>query len=543
MIPFLFALLMSPPSDEKLECDWIITNARIYTVDSAFSMVQAMAIDDGYIMATGPTDSILAHYWSLNVSDMTGKVIYPGFIDGHCHFLHYGVDQSYTNLVGTKSFLEVVELLKQHDVTKTSGWIVGRGWDQNDWDYKEFPTREALDKEFPATPVYIERVDGHVALLNGRALELTGITETSSIAGGVVEVKQGKCTGILMDNAMELAKRKMPTKSSKFLANAIQRAQTDCFAVGLTSVQDAGLELHEIMAMKTAADNGKLQMRVYAMATVEPKTFDYFMENGPIYSDLLNVRAFKFYADGALGSRGAGLLKPYNDDPSNYGIYYFPYDSLMWQAKRVYNAGFQMCTHAIGDSANRLILDIYGQVLQTKNDLRWRVEHCQVVSKNDINKFGQYSILPSVQPTHATSDMYWAGDRLGADRLKTAYAYKDLMKQNNMLIGGSDFPVESINPILGFYAAVARKDLKMYPEKGFQKENAIGRNEALKAMTIWAAYGAFEEGVKGSLEANKFADFVILDKDILSIPEPEIPTAKVMMTVVGGNIVYERKTE
>lgn len=541
MIPLLFALLISDPPDERYEVDRILINARIYTVDSAFSMAQAMAIDDGYIMEVGKTDSVLAHYWSLNVTDMEGKSVYPGFIDGHCHFLHYGVDQAYTDLTGTTSFLDVVERIKTHDISKTSGWVIGRGWDQNDWEIKEFPTREALDKIFPNTPVYIERVDGHAALLNGRALELTGITETSSIAGGVVEVKQGKCTGILLDNAMELAKKKMPTKSKTFLTNALMKAQEDCFAVGLTSVQDAGLDLHELMTIKAADEARKLQMRVYAMANPDQKTFDYFIENGQISTEHFKVQSFKFYCDGALGSRGAGLLEPYSDDPGNYGIYYFSPDSLQFMAQRVYNLGFQLCTHAIGDSANRLVLDTYGSILQGKNDLRWRIEHCQVVQKSDIDKFGKYSILPSVQPTHATSDMYWAKDRLGPERIKYAYAYKDLMKQNGMYIGGSDFPVENIDPLYGFYAAVARKDRKNFPEKGFQKENAILRNDALKAMTIWAAYGAFEENVKGSLEANKYADFVVLDKDILSIPEPEILTVKVLETVVGGDTVYKAK--
>ncbi len=541
MIPVLFALLLGNPPEDKIECDRIIINARIYTVDSAFSMATAMAIDDGYIMEVGKTDSVLAHYWSLNVTDLEGKSVYPGFIDGHCHFLEYGIEQSNTDLRGTTSFYEVVERIKKHEIAKTGGWIIGRGWDQNDWEIKEFPTREALDKEFPTTPVYLERVDGHAALLNGRALELVGITPTSTISGGVVEVKQGKCTGILLDNAMELAKKKMPTKSKTFLTNAIIRAQEDCFAVGLTSVQDAGLELHELMTMKAAAESGKMRMRVYAMALPDTKTFDYFVENGQIVTDRFTVRSFKFYGDGALGSRGAGLLQPYSDDPYNTGIFYFTPDSLRYMAQRVYNNGFQLCTHAIGDSANRLVLNTYAEILQGANDLRWRVEHCQVVDKADISKFGKYDILPSVQPTHATSDMYWAAERLGPERMKTAYAYKELMKQNGMYIGGSDFPVEHIDPLYGFYAAVARKDRKNYPDKGFQKENAVLRTDALKAMTIWAAYGAFEESVKGSLEANKYADFVILDKDILSVPEPELLNVKVLETVIGGETVYLAK--
>lgn len=541
MIPFLFSLLWLSNPPEQIEADLIITNAKIYTVDSTFSIAQSMAIDDGRIMEVGTTAAIAEKYWSLNVTDMEGKVIYPGFIDGHCHFLQYGIEQSYTDLTGTTSFLDVTERIKKHEISKTGGWVIGRGWDQNDWEIKEFPTKEALDKLFPTTPVYLVRVDGHAALVNSKALELTGVTTTTHVDGGVVEVKQGQCTGILLDNALELVTKKMPTKSKTFLANAAMLAQEHCVAVGLTSVQDAGLDLWELQNLKMMDENGKLQMRIYAMANAGQKNYDYFSANGMIYTDHLRIRAFKYYADGALGSRGAGLLQPYSDDPANYGIYYFSYDSLLAEAQKIYNLGFQMCTHAIGDSANRMVLDIYGTILQGKNDLRWRIEHCQVVNKNDFKKFSQFNILPAVQPTHATSDMYWADERLGESRIKTAYAYKQLLNQNGVLINGSDFPVEAINPLFGFYAAVARKDQQLMPKDGFQKENGLTRQEALKAMTIWAAYGAFEENEKGSLEAGKFADFVVLEKDIMTIPEKELFGVKVLSTYIGGDVVYTAK--
>ncbi len=539
MIAFLLSLFFTPPP-EQIEADWIITNAKIYTVDNTFSNAEAMAIYAGRILEVGSNDSITAKYWSLNVTDMEGKVIYPGFIDPHCHYLHYGVDKSYTNLVGTTSFLDVCERIKKHDITKTGGWIIGRGWDQNDWEIKEFPSKEALDKLFPATPVYLVRVDGHAAVVNSKALELTGINELTTVEGGVIEIKNGKCTGILLDNAMELVNKKMPTKSKTFLLNALMLAQKDCLAVGLTSVQDAGLDLWEIQNIKAADEAGKLEIRVYAMASANTKNFDYFLENGIIYTDRFHVKAFKFYADGALGSRGALLLRDYSDEPDNRGISYYTSDSLYQELRRVYAMGFQACTHAIGDSANRMVLNLYGSILGGKNDLRWRIEHCQVVNKNDIGKFGKYSIIPSVQPAHATSDMEWADERLGPERIKNAYAYKDLLKQNGIIADGSDFPVENINPLLGFYAAVARKDLAGKPEKGFQPENALTRTEALKAMTIWAAYAAFEDQEKGSLEAGKMADFVILDKDIMTIPENEIPSVKVLQTVIGGWAAYKR---
>lgn len=540
MIAFLFAFLFAG-QPEQIEADLIIANAKIYTVDADFSMGESMAVYDGRILAVGTNEAIAETYWSLNVVDLEGKAVFPGFIDGHCHFLQYGIEQSYTDLVGTTSFLDVTERIKKHDISKTGGWVIGRGWDQNDWEIKEFPNKEALDKLFPNTPVYIVRVDGHAALVNSKALELTGVNENTVVSGGIVEVKQGKCTGILLDNAMELVKKKMPTKSKTFLQNAAMLAQEHCVKVGLTSVQDAGLELWELQNLKTMDENRKFDIRIYAMAMAGPKTYEYFSTNGVIYTEHLHVNAFKFYVDGALGSRGAGLLQPYSDDPSNTGIFYYTYDSLLTEAQKIYDIGFQLCSHAIGDSANRIALDVYGSILKGKNDLRWRIEHCQVVNKADIKKFNQFSIIPSVQPTHATSDMYWADERLGDARIKSAYAYNDLLKQNNLIIDGSDFPVESINPLYGFYAAVARKDHKAFPKEGFQKENALTREQALKAMTIWAAYGAFEEGEKGSLEVGKYADFVVLDKDIMVAPEGELFNVKVLNTYINGQAVYTAK--
>ena len=540
MIYFLLALL-SFSTPEQIQADRIVMNAKIYTVDSAFTIAEAMAIYDGRILAVGSNDSIMANYWSLTVDDMEGKVIYPGFIDPHCHFLNYGIQKSYADLTGSTSFLDVTERIKKHNVSKTGGWVIGRGWDQNDWEIKEFPDKSALDQIFPDKPVYLIRVDGHAALVNSKAMEMTGINEKTIVEGGIVEIKNGKCTGILLDNAMELVNKKMPTKSKTFLQNALLIAQEDCFGVGLTSVHDAGLDVWEIQNIKALDEAKKLEIRMYVMVTAGEKNYNYFKENGGIYTDHLRVQSFKYYADGALGSRGASLLKQYSDDPGNTGILYFPYDSLLREAQKIYDMGFQMITHAIGDSANRNILNIYGTILQSKNDLRWRIEHCQVVNKNDISKFGKYSIIPSVQPTHCTSDMYWADERLGDERIKSAYAYKDLLKQNGFIVNGSDFPVESINPLFGFYAAVARKDQKYFPEKGFQKENALTRSEALKGMTIWAAYAAFEEDEKGSIEPGKYADYTVLEKDIMTIPENELWNVKVLQTVVGGRIMYDKK--
>ena len=538
MSQLLFLLLSFSQPDTAIEVDWILTNGKIYTVDSAFSIVEAMAIDDGRIVETGSTKNILSKYTAYTVTDLEKKSVYPGFIDAHCHFLNYGIEQSYTLLYDTKSYLDVVEKIKKHVVSKTGGWVIGRGWDQNDWEIKEFPDNKPLNELFPNTPVYLMRVDGHAAIANARALELAGINEHTVIAGGIVEVKNGKCTGILIDNAMTLIEKKLPVKSKTFIQNALMTAQDSCFSKGLTSVHEAGLDAWEISNMRTLTDAGVIKMRIYAMINPGEKNFDFIRANGIIHTDYFHVNAFKYYADGALGSRGAALLNFYSDDPSNKGLIFYSYDSLLQEAQKVYDLGFQMCTHAIGDSANRLVLNVYGEILKQPNDYRWRIEHCQVVETSDVKKFKQYSIIPSVQPTHATSDMEWADERLGADRIKYAYAYKTLLKQNNLVANGSDFPVESINPLFGFYAAVTRKDQKGNPTAGFQKENALTRTEALKGMTIWAAYAAFEENEKGSLEAGKFADFVILDKDIMTIPENELFKPKVLSTVVGGQVIY-----
>ncbi len=537
----LYLLLSITQPDSAIEVDWILTNGKIYTVDSAFTIVEAMAIDEGRIVATGTTKSILANYSAYQITDLEKKPVYPGFIDAHCHFLNYGIEQSYTLLYGTTSYLDVVERIKKHVISKTGGWIIGRGWDQNDWDIKEFPTNQPLNELFPNTPVYLMRVDGHAAIANAKALELVGVNERTVVEGGIVEVKNGKCTGILIDNAMTLVEKKLPVKSKTFLQDAMLVAQDSCFSKGLTSVQDAGLDAWEISNMRTLTESGVIKMRIYAMMNPGEKNFNYVRATGMIHTDNFHLGAFKFYADGALGSRGAGLLMPYTDDPSNLGLMYYPIDSFLREAQKVYDLGFQLCTHAIGDSANRFVLDAYGQILQTQNGLRWRIEHCQVVQPVDLIKFNYYSIIPSVQPTHATSDMEWADERLGDLRIKYAYAYKDLLKQNNMVAGGSDFPVESINPLFGFYAAVARKDQKGSPGAGFQKENVLTRKEALKSMTIWAAYAACEEYEKGSLEAGKFADFVILEKDIMASPENELFGTKVLTTVIGGQVVYEKQ--
>lgn len=419
------------------------------------------------------------------------------------------------------------------------GWVFGRGWDQNDWENKSWPDRSKLDSLFPDVPVFLMRIDGHAALVNGKALALAGITGSTTVNGGDVFKKNGVPTGLLIDNAVDLVKAKIPEQGVKQLQEALLNAQANCFAVGLTSLTDAGLDVKTILLIDSLQKAGELKMRINAMASYTPGNFGYYKKAGKYKSDRLQVRSFKLYADGALGSRGACLIHDYADLPGHKGFLLTTIDSLKDAARKVSELGFQLNTHCIGDSANHVLLQIYSDVLQGKNDKRWRIEHAQVLAPGDFSMFGDFSIIPSVQPTHATSDMYWAGDRLGSDRVKYAYAYKQLLEQNGMIAGGSDFPVEDINPLFGFYAAVARKDKKNYPEGGFNPENAITREQALRAMTIWAAYAAFEENEKGSIESGKWADFVVLERDLMKEPDSILFRISTQMTVVGGEVVFK----
>jgi len=356
-----------------------------------------------------------------------------------------------------------------------------------------------------------------------------------------VEVKNNKLTGILIDNAVDLVSDKIPAQTKEEFIEALKDAQKNCFAVGLTTIDDCGLGFEAVEGIKAMQANGDLKMRLYVMLSDAKPNYDYLEKTGIIKTDKLNVRSIKVYADGALGSRGACLLQPYADKPGWFGFLLSSQAHFDSVANYISQKGWQMCTHAIGDSGNRTILNIYAKYLKGKNDLRWRIEHSQVVNKNDFKLFGDNSIIPSVQPTHATSDMYWAGDRLGAERVKGAYAFKDLMNQNGWIPLGTDFPVENISPFKTFYAAVIRKDAKGWPEGGYQIENALTREQTLRGMTIWAAKANFEEHEKGSLEKGKFADFIILDKDIMKADEKELLNIKVVKTFLGGERVYERK--
>ncbi len=527
--------------NQKQKADLLVYNATIYTVDSAFSIAEAMVLKDGKILATGSTTALEKNFTASEKLDAGGKFIYPGFIDAHAHFVGYGLSLQTVDLSGTKSWEECLERVKSFAATNKEGWITGRGWDQNDWAMKEFPNNESLDTLFPDRPVLLTRIDGHAAVANQQALDLAGVKAGDTLTGGEVEEMEGSLTGILIDNAVDLVSSKIPASTAEQFKKALQAAQQNCFAMGLTTIDDCGLSYTSVEQIKELQAAGDLKMRLYVMLSDEKANYEYARKNGPIKTERLNVRSFKVYGDGALGSRGACLLNPYHDKPGHYGFLLSApahFDSVAsWLSEQ----RWQMCTHAIGDSGNRTLLNTYAKYLKGKNDLRWRIEHAQVVNQNDFDLFGQYSIIPSIQPTHATSDMYWAGDRLGADRVKGAYAYQQLLQQNGWLPLGTDFPVEDISTFKTFYAAVVRKDAKGWPEAGYQMENALTREQALRGMTIWAARSNFEENEKGSLEKGKLADFVILDEDLMKVAPEKLLSVKVKLTYMGGERVYESK--
>ena len=528
------ALLQS--CNTKTPVDLIVYNANIYTVDDNFSKAEAMAIKDGKLVAVGTSEDIMNSYTSEVQNDINGQTILPGFIDAHCHFYNLGIQQQRVDLVGTKSFSDVVERVTAFQKEKNVPFITGRGWDQNDWDVKEFPNKDTLDVLFPDTPVALTRIDGHALIANKKALELAGITNTTKVEGGEVELKDGKLTGILIDNPMSLVRDVVPKPGREQQIAALMEAQDICFSYGLTTVDDAGLSKDEYHLIDSLQQAGDLKMRVYGMISNTEENLDYYLNKGIIKTDRLNIRSVKVYADGALGSRGAALKQPYSDKGNHFGAMVIGPEDFKTLAERIAASEYQMNTHAIGDSANIVVLRTYDKLLSKEENRRWRVEHAQIITDQDFDYFST-NIIPSVQPTHATSDMYWAEDRVGEERIKGAYAYNTLLDQAGIVALGTDFPVEQVSPFLTFYAAVARQDTSGFPEGGFNMKEALTREETLKGMTIWAAFSNFEEDEKGSLEAGKFADFIVLNENIMEVEASNIPTIKVLETYVNGEQV------
>lgn len=511
----------------KEQVDLILHNGTFHSLNANSDTYEAVAIRQGKIVAVGPENEILNGYKSPSIYDMEKKHIYPGFIDAHAHLLGYSLMKNDLDLVGTNSWNEIVEKCKNFPVKRASGWLIGRGWDQNDWTSKSegnvrldgIPTNSALNSLFPQTPVVLIRIDGHAAIANDEAMRRAG-----------VQVENG----VLLDNDMTKVLNSIPLASNKEKAALLLEGQSDCIAAGLTTIDEAGIDTDDLKIIDSLQKSGSFNLRVYAMLNSSDKDFQYWMERGPdTSSTMLKIRSIKFMADGALGSRGACLKQAYADVLSTKGALLNDPGYFRFRFAAAYSRGFQVCTHAIGDSANAVVLKWYGELLEGVNDKRWRLEHAQVVDSSDFALFQQYSVIPSVQPTHAISDAPWALSRLGVSRLRYAYNYKRLLGYSNMLALGTDFPVEVMDPLRTFYTAVFRKEFKEGSET-FAANESLSALEALYGMTVWAAVSNFEEAEKGSIEVGKLADFTVLNLDILKASEKEMLRAKVDQTIING---------
>jgi predicted amidohydrolase YtcJ len=537
---FAVAIVVLFSSCINQRVDLVVHHAQIYTVNENFAVAEAMAVQDGKIVAVGTNDDILKTYQADSVVDAKGATVYPGFVDGHAHFLGYGQSLYAVDLMFANSWEEVLQRVQAFVATHPgNGWIRGRGWDQNRFPGKAFPTNAALNALFPDRPVLLERVDGHASIANDKALAIAGVKVGQTMEGGDFVVADGKLTGLLIDNAVGVVERNVPAATKEDYKNWLTAAQKNCFATGLTTITDCGLSPNDIDMIDALQKSNDLKMRLYVMLSDKPSSYtSSYFTNGGYTTDRLMVKGVKVYGDGALGSRGAALLAHYTDQPGWGGFLLSSQAHFDSVAAKLINTDFQMCTHAIGDSANRVVLKVYEKYLKGKNDKRWRIEHAQILNPADFDYFGKYSIIPSVQPTHATSDMYWAGDRLGAERLKGGYAFQQLLKQNGWLPLGTDFPVEEINPFKTFLAAVARQDAKGFPAGGFQMENALTREQTIRGMTIWAAKANRMEKQVGSIEVGKKADFILLDKDLMKVPTDSILQIKVLKTYSNGERVH-----
>lgn len=527
----------------KEKADLIVYNALVHTVDGQMSKADGFAIRDGKFLEVGDGAALLEKYESVAQLDMQRKTIVPGFVDAHTHLIGLAERIQQADLREAMSMEGIVEQLEQYKQKYPDRqWLVGWGWDQNKWTDKTMPTKKLLDEKFPNVAVVLKRIDGHAVLVNQKALDLAGITAQTTVSGGSIELQNGKLTGLLLeDPAFNLVLSKLPQPNDTEWAEMLFAAQKKCLEVGLTTISEAGLDKKTVDLLEKLEKENKLKLRIYAMLNPTDENKKHYLAKGPYNTGRVNVRSFKVYADGALGSRGACLLAPYSDKPDTRGVMQKTPKELEDLYNEIAPKGFQINTHCIGDSAVRAVLDIYGKILKGTNDKRWRIEHAQVVHPQDINKFKQFSVLASVQPQHVSSDWKWAKDRLGPDRVKYAYVFKDLMVQNGQIAFGSDFPVVPENPIYTFHAAVSRTDENFEPDGGYMPEQIMDKPTALKALTIWSAFANFEEKDKGSIEAGKFADFVVLDTDILDTDNLLLRNTMILRTFINGEEVYKNE--
>jgi len=525
----------------------IVIAKQVYTVNPEQTTVEAFAVSGGMIVATGSAQDLKAKYPTALITDHSEHTIVPGLIDAHGHFISLGQGEMRAELMGTVSKEDILSRLIAFEATLPKGqWLLGRGWDQNDWPTIELPTKADLDAAFPDRPVFLRRVDGHAAWANSAAMtvadrDLNGDWQVDG--GDIVRDDKGEATGVFVDNAIGLVENKIPAPSVAEDREALSRSQNFMARVGLTGTHDAGTSLKVFKALQDMKAKGELNVRIYAMADGNADMFNYLCENGAVIDPdaMLTARSVKLYSDGALGSRGAALLAPYSDDPGNVGLLIETEEVLTQHAVRAAGCGLQVNIHAIGDRGNRNTINAIAAASKVENDLgRHRNEHSQVIDKSDFARFKALGIIASVQPTHATSDMYWAEDRVGAERIKGAYAWQTMAKMGIPLALGSDFPVERPHPIEGFYAAVTRQDSKAWPENGWYPAEALSREQALHGFTLGAAYAAFQEDQLGSIEVGKAADFTVFDQDIMQVPHNKILDTQIKATYVAGKAIFQQ---
>lgn len=545
IIVVTLAVRLCLPTSASAQADYVIHNARIYTVNPDQPNAQSLAVRGDRILMVGADARLLAAYPDALHVDAGGRAVVPGLIDAHAHLMGRGVSLLQADLVGTTSKSDVIQRLKAFEGRLPDGaWLTGRGWDQNDWSTQSFPTRSDLDDAFPDRPVWLERIDGHASWANTAALEAVGlesIRDAENPQGGeIVRDAAGEPTGVFIDAAANMVGRHVPGLSEDERMEGLRMALEETVRYGLTGVHDAGISTDDIRRYHKAIDEGWFAIRLYGMVSGRGATFDRVCEEGVILEDRLTVRSVKFYVDGALGSRGAALVEPYSDAPGTSGLLQTTPAEFTEDVKAAFKCGFQVNTHAIGDRGNRVALDVYEKATAEMGPSvgRHRIEHAQIVDRDDIPRFRRLGIIAAMQPTHATSDMYWAADRLGPDRLHGAYAWRSFLDEGVPLAFGSDFPVEDVNPILGFYAAVTRQDAEGWPEGGWLPEQRVTREEALHAFTLGAAFAAFQENEVGSIEPGKRADFVVLSRDIMAVSVDEVLGTSVVATYLDGEPVY-----
>lgn len=553
-LPVALVFLVVAPvlaARQQRPADLIVTNARIYTADQARPRASAMAIRDGRIVFVGNARgaATLAGPRTERL-DLGGKTVIPGMVDAHAHLLGLGRALHHVDLVGTTSYEEVVARAAERARTAQPGeWIQGRGWDQNDWADTRFPTHDALSRAIPDNPVYLTRVDGHAALVNAKALELAGVSaQTPDPEGGrFIRDAAGNPTGILIDRAQGIVARTVPPATRDELKAAILAAIAETNRWGLTGIHDAGVGETVIAIYEELAREGSYDLRNYVMIRANEETLERFMRRGVqtgMHGGRLWIRSIKITADGALGSSGAALLEDYSDEPGNSGLITAQPELIRRVAVTALANGFQLNVHAIGDRANRMVLDAFEAALDEVPvaDHRFRIEHAQILHHQDIPRFAELGVIPSMQGSHQTSDMYWVPNRIGWSRAQGSYAWRSLLNTGVVIPNGSDFPVEAVNPLISFKAFVTREDNDGFPEGGWLPSQKTTRQEALLSMTLWPAYAAFMENETGSLTRGKYADFVVLDQDIMTVSDDRILDTKVELTVLGGKVVYRRRT-